>query len=356
MRSCVLLLLAACPLPAADYPDPREGDVVVRDFRFTSGESLPELRLHYRTLGSPARDADGRITNAVVILHGTSGAGTQFLNAKQFHGELFGPGQPLDARKYYLILPDGIGHGQSSKPSDGLKTRFPRYGYRDMVEAHRRLMKELGVARSRLILGTSMGCMHAWVWGTEYPDEAEAMMPLACLPHPITGRNLLWRQLAVDLIRHDPQYQGGNYTEPPPALEAVRGIMTLMTQNPLDLQARGSTREQALELYRRTVAARSLGDANDLIYAIEASRDYDPGPKLEQVRARVTAINFADDPINPPELGIFERQLRRVKNARYLTLPATAETHGHSNHTWAVYWKKELEQLFYDRSSAPSKR
>jgi homoserine O-acetyltransferase len=347
----VLFLLAA-----AGYPNPVESDVVLKDFRFTSGETMPELRIHYRTLGAPARDAQGRVTNAVLILHGTSGAGTQFLNAKQFHGELFGTGQPLDAGKFYLILPDGIGHGGSSKPSDGLKTRFPHYGYLDMVEAQRLLLRQLGVERVRLIVGTSMGCMHAWVWGTEFPAEAVALLPLACLPHPITGRNLLWRQLSVDLIRHDSNFKGGEYTQPLAAMEAVRGIMTLITQNTLDLQARGATREAALDLYQRTVAARNLGDPNDLIYALEASRDYDPRAKLGEVRARVTAINFADDPINPPELGIFEKELARVPGARFQTMPATTETHGHGNHTWAVYWKKELENLLYERSSAPSKR
>jgi homoserine O-acetyltransferase/O-succinyltransferase len=341
----LLTCLMGAALAVAQPVKPAESDVLLRDFRFQSGETLPELRIHYRTLGTPARDSAGRITNAVLILHGTSGSGAQFTGAAQFHGELFGAGQALDTAKFFLIMPDGIGHGGSSKPSDGLKLRFPHYGYRDMVEAQRLLLAQLGVGRLRLILGTSMGCMQAWVWGTEYPDAAGALLPLACLPHPITGRNLLWRQLSVDLIRHDAQYRDGEYTQPPAALEAVRGIMTLITQNTLELQAKGATREAALAQYQRAVGGRNVGDANDLVYAIEASRDYDPRPKLDRVRARVTAINFADDPINPPELGIFEKELRRVPGARFLTLPAREDTHGHGNHTWAVYWKDELEKL-----------
>jgi homoserine O-acetyltransferase len=338
-----------CLLPFslfAQYPSLAEGDFTIRDYHFANGEQLNEVRIHYTTIGTPRKNAEGRTENAVLLLHGTGGTGRQFLTREVFDKQLFGPGQLLDAEKYFLILPDNIGHGKSSKPSDGLRARFPRYGYRDMIETQRRLLEEkLGVNHLRLVLGTSMGCMHAWMWGTEYPEYADALMPLACLPYPITGRNLLWRKMVVDLIKNDPDYKEGNYTTAPKALRAAADIQLLMTSNTLDLQKRGATRPQAETLFEEINRPGTPADANDRIYQIESSYDYNPNAKLEKIRAAVFAINFADDPINPPELGIFEREVKRVPGIRYLLMPATSDTKGHGNHTRAVLWKQHLEEL-----------
>jgi homoserine O-acetyltransferase len=348
LRWLLPAMLFATILPAADYPDPVEGDFAVRDFRFHGGDTLPELRLHYTTIGTPGKDA-------VLLLHGTGGSGAQF-QSKQFGGELFGPGQLLDARTHYIIMPDNIGHGKSSKPSDGLHTRFPRYGYEDMVAAqHRLLTEKLGVAHLRLILGTSMGCMHAWIWGSEYPEFMDALMPLACQPYPITGRNYLWRRMALDLIRNDPTYHDGDYSEQPPALQAAGYIQTLMTSNTQDLQKRGATRADAERVFEQIVAnpANVRCDANDYIYAVESSSDYDPRPGLSKIKAAVFAINFADDPVNPPELGIFEREVRKAPHAKYRMMPGTPETHGHGTHTWAAFWKQYLAELLNETDARP---
>jgi len=319
-------LIAAAGL-AAPWPTPVEDTLIVRDFRFASGETLPELRIHYRTLGK----AD---SPAVLVLHGTGGHGGGFLN-QRFAGELFGTGQPLDAAKYFLILPDNIGHGKSSKPSNGLRAKFPRYGYHDMVALQEKLLEHLGVSRLRLIIGTSMGCMHAWIWGTTRPQAVQALMPLACLPHEISGRNLLWRKMTVDLIRNDPTYLNGDYAEQPYSAHSYALTVTLMGANTLALQNDGPTRAAAVALTDRTAATRRERppDANDLIYALESSHDYNPRPHLEKVKAHVTAINFADDPINPPELRIFERETRRVKRIRAILWPQTPETRGHGTHS-----------------------
>jgi homoserine O-acetyltransferase len=339
-------LLAAATAWAADYPAPSEGDFVLRDFKFRSGETLPELRIHYRTVGTPQRDGSGRVTNAVLITHGTGGSGGSFIRP-EFAGELFGAGQPLDAAKYFIVLPDGIGHGKSSKPSDGLRAKFPRYGYRDMIEAQYRLLTEgLGVARARLVMGTSMGGMHTWLWGETYPAFMDALMPLASLPVPIAGRNRAWRRLAIDAIRNDPQWQGGEYQTQPQSLRTGAQMLFLMSSNPVLRQEAAPTLAQADATLDAFVANYlKTGDANDYLYALEASSDYDPSPDLEKITAPLLAINSADDLINPPELGILEREIKRVKNGRAIVLPLGAETRGHGSHTIAALWKHELAKL-----------
>jgi homoserine O-acetyltransferase len=345
-RLPLLLLLAVSVAFAADYPAPTEGDFVLKDFKFRSGESLPELRIHYRTLGTPRRDATGRVTNAVLITHGTTGSGAQFLSPV-FAPDLFGAGQPLDAAKYFIILPDGIGHGKSSKPSDGLHAKFPHYGYLDMVEAQYRLVTEgLGVNHLRLVMGTSMGGMHTWLWGELYPDFMDALMPLASLPTQIAGRNRAWRRLAIDAIRHDPEWQGGEYKTQPQSLRTGAEMLYLMSSNPVLRQAETPTlaaTDTALDAFVANYF--KTGDANDYLYALEASADYDPNPALEKITAPLLAINSADDLINPPELGILEREIHRVPHGRAIVIPFSDKTRGHGSHTVAALWKDELLKL-----------
>ena len=351
---CTIFAVASNSLPAQQAALPRttEGDFVAKNFKFRLGESLPELRLHYATLGKPARDAQGRVTNAVLILHGTGGSGQQFLQP-QFAGELFGSGQLLDAARYFIILPDGIGHGKSSKPSDGLHAHFPQYDYDDMVAAHYKLLSEgLGVNHLRLILGTSMGCMHSFVWGESYPDFMDALMPLACQPVQIAGRNRIWRKMVMDAIRNDPQWKGGEYSaEPQQALRAALDLLLIAgsanwPSAPLYAQKTFPTRDAADKYVDDYFNARfSAVDANDLLYAINASYDYDPSGKLENINAPMMWINSADDFINPPELGIAEREIRKVKNGRFVLLPISDETRGHGTHTRAVVWKQYLAEL-----------
>ena len=338
--------------PAQNWPAPQEGDYVVRDFHFQSGETLPEVRLHYYTFGKPVKDAQGRTTNAVLILHGTSGNATQFLRPI-FAGELFNPGQLLDASKYYVILPDNIGHGKSSKPSDGLHARFPQYDYGDMIALQHELVeKGLGVNHLRLILGTSMGCMHSWMWGETYADFMDAMMPLACLPVQIVGRNRLWRKMVIDGIRQDPDWKNGEYTtEPRAALQISADFLLIAGSSPLHLQKELPTREAADKYLEDSIKRIASGlDANDFLYAVAASRDYDPSPKLESIKAPVLFLNTADDFINPPELGIAEREIKKVKNGKFVLLPASEQTHGHGTHTWAAVWQPYLKELL-DRSA-----
>jgi homoserine O-acetyltransferase/O-succinyltransferase len=331
---------------AAEYPTPVQGDFVVKNFRFASGETLPELRLHYRTIGTPVRDAQGVVRNAVLIMHGTGGTGNQFLRA-DFAGELFGAGALLDATRYFIVLPDGIGHGQSSKPSDGLRARFPRYGYADMIDAQYRLLTEgLGVNHLRLVMGTSMGGMHTWVWGGRYPDFMDALMPLASLPTQISGRNRVWRRIVIDAIRNDPEWRGGAYTVQPQSLRTAQGLLYLMSSNPVLRQQQMQTLAASDAAFDGSLASSlKTGDANDLLYQVEASRDYDPGPNLEKIRAPLIAVNSADDLINPPELGILEREIKRVRNGKAVVLPLSPETRGHGSHTVAALWKRYLEEL-----------
>ncbi len=349
--ACLLavVLFRECSARAqqAAMPATTEGDFVVKNFQFRSGESLPELRLHYTTLGKPARDARGRVTNAVLILHGTGGTGHQFLQPI-FAGELFGPGQLLDATRYYIILPDGIGHGKSSKPSDGLHAHFPQYDYDDMVAGHHRLLTEgLGVNHLRLVMGTSMGCMHSFVWGETYPDFMDALMPLACLPVQIAGRNRMWRKMVMDAIRNDPEWKGGEYSvEPQQALRTALDLLLIAGSAPLYMQKTYATRDAADKYLDDYFKARLEGlDANDLLYQVNASRNYDPSPQLENITAPVMYINSADDFINPPELGIAEREIKKVKNGRFVLLPISDETRGHGTHTRAAVWKQYLAEL-----------
>jgi homoserine O-acetyltransferase/O-succinyltransferase len=344
-------LATSCALLAADYPPPQSGEYVLHDFRFQSGEALPELRMHYRTVGTPRKDEDGIVSNAVLILHGTTGNGSNFIRA-EFAGELFGPGQLLDAARYYLILPDNIGHGQSSKPSDGLHARLPRYGYRDMIAAQYRLLTEgLHVNHLRLVMGTSMGGMHTWLWGEAHPDFMGALLPLASLPTQISGRNRVWRRMIIDAIRTDPDWQNGDYQGQPHGLRLAAEVLFFMSSNPEQRQKQAPTLAQAdalLDAYVRDAV--KTHDANDVLYALEASFDYDPAPDLEKIRAPLLAINFADDLINPPELGILEREIKRVPRGHAIVIPASAYTRGHGTHTLAAVWKAHFAKLL---ASAP---
>ena len=352
----MLLLLAVAAgtvagAQAAEYPAPVEGDYVLRNFRFQSGETLPELKIHYRTVGKLERDSAGMARNAVLILHGTGGEGGGFVRkggaGDIFAAELFGAGQPLDASRHFIVLPDNIGHGASSKPSDGLHAKFPRYGYRDMIEAQRRLLVDgLGVSHLRLVMGTSMGGMHTWLWGQMHPDFMDALVPLASLPGQISGRNRMWRRTAIDAIRNDPEWRDGEYTTQPRGLRTAAQMLYLMSSNPLIRQKAAPTLADADRVFDAAVSEQLTRlDANNLLYALEASHDYDPAPGLEKIRAPLLAINFADDLINPPELGILEREIRRVPRGRAILVPLSDATVGHGTHTRAIVWKAQLEQF-----------
>jgi homoserine O-acetyltransferase len=312
------------------------GNYTARDVKLTDGEVMPELRIHYRTLGP----SGGK---AVLIMHGTSGSSDQFL-LPIFAGELFGPGQLLDTTKYFVILPDDIGHGASSKPSDGLHAKFPHYGYADMVEAEYRLVTDgLHVRHLRLVMGTSMGCMHTWMWLERYPTFMDGAVPLACNPTQLTGRNRMWRRMAMDDIRNSPDYNGGEYTKQPYGYTPAMQLLSLWASSPLVLQKAGPTRDKADSAEMAIVRSRmDKDDANDLIYQLDASRDYDPSADLERIVAPVLAINSADDAINPPELGTMEPLLKRVKRVKFVLLPTTDQTVGHGTHTKAVVWKNYL--------------
>jgi len=351
-----LLSLSLGAARAKDAP-PRtfDGYYVAHDFHFASGETLPELRIHYTALGKARKDAHGHVNNAVLILHGTGGSGNSLMN-ERFADVLFQKGQLLDADKYYIILPDGIGHGKSSKPSDALHARFPQYAYQDMVNAQYALLtKGLEVDHLRLVLGTSMGCMHAFMWGEAYPDFMDALMPLACLPVQIAGRNRLWRDLLIEAIRNDPQYNNGEYAaEPMNSLRTAAGLLLIAGSAPIQMQLTLPTRDAADEFVQKYMAREMAGlDANDILYAVNASRDYDPSSDLEKIKAPLLQINSADDFINPPELGIAEREIKRVKNGRFILLPASDQTHGHGTHTWAAVWQQYLAQLL-EASKTPN--
>jgi homoserine O-acetyltransferase/O-succinyltransferase len=348
MLAAIFLVTPASARPQTTAPATTEGDFVVHNFKFHSGETLPDVRLHFTTLGKPARDAQGRATNAVLILHGTGGSGHQFL-APYFAGELFGPGQLLDVTRYFIVLPDGVGHGQSSKPSDGLHAHFPQYDYDDMVALHYKLLNEgLGVNHLRLIFGTSMGCMHSFVWGETYPDFMDALMPMACLPVQIAGRNRVWRKMVMDGIRNDPEWKGGDYsTEPPQGLRIALDFLLIAGSAPLPMQKSMPTRDDADKYLDKYFHDRTSGlDANDFLYQVNASRNYDPSPQLEKIKAPVMWINSGDDFINPPELGIAEREVKRLKNGHFILLPASERTFGHGTHTHAALWKEHLVELF----------
>src|SRR5256885_7467939 len=352
--AAVVLTIAGLAAPAraqAPLPAATEGDFIARDFPFGSGETLPSLKLHYRTLGAARRDASGTVRNAVMVLHGTGGSGAGFLS-RTFGGELFGPGQLLDAAKYFIILPDGIGHGQSSKPSDGLHARFPKYTYDDMVRAeHAMLVDGLGVNHLRLVMGTSMGAMHCWVWGEMYADFAGGLVPLASAPTQIAGRNRVMRKMIMDAITDDPAWKGGEYaTGPHDGLVSAVNILMMMTSSPLQWHKTAPTRDAADKWYEDQIRTRVAStDANDKLYQYNASREYDPSPKLEQITAPLLAINSADDVVNPPELGIMERLMPRVKHGKYVLIPTSDQTRGHGTHSlpavWGQYLAEFLKQL-----------
>lgn len=350
-----LLLASVSPAHAEPWRFSVDGaagvDAVLDDFTFASGEKLPELTLRYITLGTPQHDAKGNVTNAVMILHGTGGTGKQFFQP-QFADELFGPGQPLDTARYYIILPDNIGHGGSSKPSDGLRMKFPRYDYNDMVEAQYRLLTEkLGVRKLKLILGTSMGCMHAFVWGETHPGFAERLAPFACQPVEIAGENRMWRTLSIDAIKADPLWKDGNYTDPPlSGLRTAASLTLIAGANPYALQAQYPTRVAA-EQYKDEAFARvfARNDANDTVYQIDSSRNYNPWPNLEKIAVPVLWINSADDFINPPGYSYPQDGVKRMPRARFILIPASPETKGHGTHTWAKFWKDDLAKLMAER-------
>jgi homoserine O-acetyltransferase len=322
-----------------------ENDYTVHDFAFRSGEKLADVRLHYIALGTPRRDAAGHVNNAVLIMHGTGGTGHAFLS-EQFAGVLLGPGQPLDIARYYIILPDAIGHGKSSKPSDGLHQKFPHYDYYDMVRAQYLLVHDgLKIDHLRLVMGTSMGAMHTWLWGELYPDFMDALMPLASAPIEIAGRNRILRDMIIDSIRTDPDFHDGEYTTQIRGLFAAEYALYIMTSSPLQQQKSAPTRDAADEAFQQ-IKRRALGlDANDMVYQFDASRSYNPEPDLEKIRAPLYAINSADDVVNPPELGILDREIRHVAHGRYILIPTSDETRGHGTHSRPIVWQKYLLEL-----------
>ena len=354
MRRLALAALAlstALPTPAhaQDWAKrATERDIVLKDFHFADSESLPQVRMHVTTLGTPHRDANGAIDNAVMVLHGTGGTGGQFFRP-QFADELYGPGQPLDITTHYVILPDNIGHGKSSKPSDAMRMAFPKYDYADMVSAQRRMLTEgLGVTRLQLILGTSMGCMHAFVWGEMFPGFARRLAPFACNAVELGGRNRMWRRMSIEAIEADPTWDHGNYTKPPEqSLRTARDLSMIAGMNPLALQAEAPTRAAADALLDTSQkrAQSGEGDANDQIYQLDASRTYNPAQGLEKITVPVLWINSADDFINPPDLGLAQTMVKRMPRARFILIPASTDTHGHGTHTWAKFWKADLAKL-----------
>jgi len=339
------LLLSLCFATSAAAQG-TQGDYVIKNFKFISGETLPEVRIHYTTLGTPRKDAKGIVRNAVLIGHGTGGTGRGFLSPT-FGGVAFGPGQLLDTAKYFVILPDGLGHGGSSKPSDGLHAKFPQYDYDDMVRAEYLMVTEgLKVNHMRLIMGTSMGCMHAWVYGYMYPTFADGLVPLACAPTQLAGRNRMIRRMMMDDILDSPDYNGGEYTTQPHGLRAAIGQLYIMSSAPLVQQKQAPTRDKADSVIRRYIDnAMKTTDANDMLYYFNASRNYDPSTHLEQITAPVLAINSADDFVNPPELGIVEKLITRVPHATFVMIPISDQTRGHGTHSLPAVWGSHLKDF-----------
>jgi len=345
LSAALLLLAAPSAIAQTSWPNQREGEFVIKDFRFASGEVLPELKLHYRTLGTARRNAAGEIINGVVLLHGTSGSGADWLRPS-LGNELFGPGQPLDVAKYFIILPDGIGRGGSSKPSDGLRAKFPHYRYHDIVTAEHQLLTEhLNVRHLRLVLGSSMGGMHSWMWGYMYPDLMDGVVPIASQPIQVSGKNWIQRRVAIEAIRNDPDWNGGNYVKNPSHYIYTVPYGFVQTENAVQIQNMAPTQAAADELYKKLVEDAKKRDANDVLWGIEAVMDYDPGPHLEKIKAKLLAINFADDGTNAPELGTLEAGVKRIKSARYVIVPASKDTHGHFTHLRAVFWKGHLAEF-----------
>jgi homoserine O-acetyltransferase len=335
----VALALTAPTASAADYPAPKQGNWIAKDFKFHTGQTMPELRLHYTTIGEPTGQP-------VLVLHGSGGDGSRMLTAA-FAGELFGPGQPLDATKYYIIIPDGLGHGKSSKPSDGMKTAFPKYNYEDMVDAHYRLVKEgLGVKHLRLVIGNSMGGMHTWIWGGRYPQFMDALVPMASQPTEMAARNWMLRRMMIETIRNDPDYNGGNYTTQPRMMKyAVNAYQIATGGGTLGYQMLAPTAAVADKMVDERLATAVTVDANDFVYQWEASHDYNPSAGLDKIEATLLAINAADDERNPPETGVTDAALKRVKNGRLFLIPASTETRGHLTTGNAAFWKQQVQEL-----------
>jgi homoserine O-acetyltransferase len=335
-------LLSAMPVQAQTSAI-SEHQLIVRNFRFLSGDTLPEVRLRYRTIGTPRKDAQGRISNAVLVLHGSSGDAGQVL-APSFSGPLLAAGQPLDAATHYLIFPDNIGNGGSTKPSDGLRARFPRYGYRDMVALqHHLVTRHLGISRLKLIIGISMGGMHAWMWGAMYPDAVQALVPIAAMPTAIQGRNLLWRVILTQAIRNDPEWNNGNYTKQPSGFLSIMPMFDMLVQSPARLGESIVSRERARAYLDEVVAeAREEDDANNILYRFESSFDFNVEPELERITAPLLTILFADDELNPIELGTMERVMARVKNGRMVVVPEGPQTEGHRTQVKAEVWREHL--------------
>jgi homoserine O-acetyltransferase/O-succinyltransferase len=356
----MLVLLWGCPsvghTQATSWPAPREADYIAKDFHFKDGSVLPELRLHYRVVGQPHRDGKGQVDNAVLILHGTGGAGTQFLNPG-FAGVLFAPGGLLDAAKYFLILPDDIGHGESSKPSDGMHAHFPKYDYDDMVLGEYLVVTQgLGLDHLRLIMGTSMGCMHSWVWGETYPGFADALMPLACMPIQIAGRNRMTREMAMDAITSDPGWMQGEYKSQLLGMKTAIDMLIIMGSAPLQMQNLYPTRDAADAYLQETWSAEMKTlDANDFLYQLNSSRNYDPSKDLEKITVPVMAVNSADDFINPPELGIVPQEIKRVPKGKFVLLPITDATRGHGTHTLPAIWSQYLVELLQESDPAATR-
>jgi homoserine O-acetyltransferase len=349
MRSFLLALtLVASPVfgQSLPYPAPVDGDFIARNFTFTSGERLAEVKIHYRTVGTPRKDADGVVRNGVLILHGTGGTGGGFLN-QNYAGRLFGKGQPLDAEKYFIILPDNVGHGRSSKPSDGLRMKFPKYRYTDMVALQHALVTQgLGLTNLKLVMGTSMGAMHAWNWGYMYPGFAAGLVPLASNPVEIGGRNRVWRKFLIDAIEKDPTWNNGNYTEQPRGLASAMGFLLMATSVPLQWQKQFPTIAETDKWVADQVASRTKNtDANDMLYYFHAIEDYDPAPHLSKITAPLLAINSADDFVNPPELPMMAALIKQVKKGRFILLPITDQTRGHGTHSIPAIWGPELVQF-----------
>jgi homoserine O-acetyltransferase/O-succinyltransferase len=342
----VALTLTSLTASAADYPAPKQGDWIAKDFKFHTGQTMPELRLHYTTIGEPTGQP-------VLVLHGSGGSATNMLTAA-FAGELFGPGQPLDAAKYYIIIPDGLGHGKSSKPSDGMKTAFPKYNYEDMVDAHYRLVKEgLGIKHLRLVIGNSMGGMHTWIWAGRYPQFMDVVVPMASQPSEMAARNWMLRRMMIETIRNDPDYNGGNYTAPPRMMKyAVSAFGIATGGGTLAYQMLAPTAAAADKMVDERLATTVMADANDFIYQWEASHDYDPSVGLEKIEATLLAINAADDERNPPETGVTDAAMKRVKNGRLFLIPASTETRGHLTTGNAAFYKQQLQELL---QTAPQK-
>ena len=336
---CLALALIAFPVAAAEYPPPKEGSWTARDFRFHTGETMPELRLHYRTVGEPTGEP-------VLILHGTAGSGAGMLSPG-FAGELFGAGQALDATKYFIILPDTIGAGKSAKPSDGLRSRFPRYNYDDMVDAQHRLVTEgMGIRRLRLVLGNSMGGMHTWIWGVKHPQLMDALVPMASQPTEMSSRNWMMRRLIIDSVRNDPDWKDGNYETQPRAFRTAAVFFGIATNGgTLAYQKLAPTRELADKLLDQRLAALTTADANDYLYQWDSSRDYNPAPGLERIEAALLAINSADDERNPPETGLMDREMKRVNGGRLYLIPASEATRGHATTGMARFWQQQLREF-----------